>query len=292
MDDESYSPSPEERELTPADESPSNSEQIGNSFEEQVKSDLNGLNHEIVALDKTRFYVSTSRTFESGTVDINRIYGAVDPSTGADNISFRNLSRAGILSGENKSVMLVKMGREPPRSLSPDYFDPEVKTEWEQLRFENVFEQMEPPNKEAAAPSVGYDYKHIKGSEVGFSVTYDSDGKLNRVASYKGPHGFATHYSGETIKQTRSSQQSEGDLTFSESEGKYIFTLNDEGGKTHYVVKIPEAIEIPDIVEKTLVDLLQKRPDLPPEADDKWRQENFPELMGIEIVPELDDLPA
>lgn len=280
-------PSPEEMGLTPSDEASTDVERIGNLFEEQVNRDIEGQQHEIVALDKSRLYVNLHKTYPSGSEVSNRIYGALDPSTGSDNEAFRNLSTAVIFSNESKNVTLAKFGREAPASLSPDYSDPKVQNELEQLTFKGVFEQTITTNEQG---NVGYLYTHIKGSEVGFGVTFDSAGKLARLTSFTGPHGFATRYDKAILydNSALTPQQSKGNFSFSEAEGKYSLSLKDEQGNTHYIVRIPQLIAVAEVVEETRVDQIQKHPDSPPEADDQWRHANFPQLLGIEIEPVHD----
>ena len=287
MSGEIGSPSPEDMDPTPTDETPLNSEQIGNLFEEQANSDVEGPLYKIVDLDKSKLFVNFQFEFTTGGQFSDRLYGAVDPTPSEENERIHTLSRARIWSKSMDGVRFIKYGREAPPNLSPKYSslnNLKDHTEWEGLEISDIINQTEPLSR----GHIIYDYRHIKGSDVGFRAIYSHEGKLYALVGFNGPGVRETHFNLEDVTDARNSKQSVGGLTFSESEGRYHFSIKDEKGKEHYVVKLKDTINMYEVVAETGAERLWKHPNSPPEADDQWKNANFPQLLGIEIDPVLD----
>jgi len=186
-------------------------------------------------------------------------------------------------------VDFVKYGRGTPNTLNDRRLPKQESTEIEILSLHGVFSKAHSfkDPKYQNLGDVKYTYFNIKGLSVGFDVSYDLDGNLSYV--HQQSEGEKYHRR-EDLAGIRTSENPNGDLAYSKSEGKFHLALRNTQGNQEYTVEIPDTIDVDEITAETGAERLWEDPNAPPEADDQWRFANFPQIMGIKIEPVLSDI--
>ena len=65
----------------------------------------------------------------------------------------------------------------------------------------------------------------------------------------------------------------------------FVIEFYDSEGHSAYLVGLPRVIDTPKIINETRAKILYDNPELPPDADEYWKEADFSKLLGIEVNP-------
>ena len=268
-------------------QTPTEKEEVGLLFKKQVESSLAETTSEIVNLDTDRLFLNeyhSSATFGGSS----RRYYRFSPSQEFPNFNFE-LTHNVMLDDSFERYQLTKFGRDAPRSFIMTSTD----NQEESLTFEGM---------EEGRPSLEYYSRDFSGESLNseyLSADYSSSGILVGLAPHiegSGPDLFKQDSQQQPFSDLESLKafaETGGNLIhqnfnwgrISYSEGKFEIILNDTNANPKYRIEVPESIDVRKVIDGTEIDKIYQKPDMPPEADEAWRNVSFSDLTGIKIEP-------